>query len=157
MNFTTAKIVAGAAFVAAGLVFSVPASAQQNVMKECGAKWQAAKAANKTGGKTWQQFLAQCRKDMASGSGNKGTAARKTTGDSKRTATPSRTSSRGAVFPTKVDSKYSKEKPGAARRKTCLDQYNANKARNNGAGNGGMKWIEKGGGYYSECNKRLKG
>jgi hypothetical protein len=22
---------------------------------------------------------------------------------------------------------------------------------------GGLKWIEKGGGYYSECNKRLKG
>jgi hypothetical protein len=37
---------------------------------------------------------------------------------------------------------------------TCLDQYNANKASN---GNGGTKWIEKGGGYYSECNKKLKG
>jgi hypothetical protein len=22
---------------------------------------------------------------------------------------------------------------------------------------GGLKWIEKGGCYYSECNKRLKG
>ena len=30
----------------------------------------------------------------------------------------------------------------------------ANKATN---GNGGLKWIQKGGGYYSECNKRLKG
>ncbi len=37
---------------------------------------------------------------------------------------------------------------------TCLDQYKENKANN---GNGGMKWIQKGGGYYSECNKRLKG
>ncbi len=37
---------------------------------------------------------------------------------------------------------------------TCLAQYKANKAGN---GNGGLKWIEKGGGYYSECNKRLKG
>lgn len=37
---------------------------------------------------------------------------------------------------------------------TCLDQYHANKA---GGGNGGLKWIQKGGGYYSECNKRLKG
>ena len=35
----------------------------------------------------------------------------------------------------------------------CLDQYNANKATNT---NGGLKWIMKGGGYYSECNKRLK-
>ena len=37
---------------------------------------------------------------------------------------------------------------------TCLDQYRANKAS---GGNGDLKWIEKGGGYYSQCNKRLKG
>ena len=37
---------------------------------------------------------------------------------------------------------------------TCLDQYNANKST---GGNGSMKWIMKGGGYYSECNKHLKG
>jgi hypothetical protein len=37
---------------------------------------------------------------------------------------------------------------------TCADQYNANKASNR---NGGLKWIQKGGGYYSECNKQLKG
>jgi hypothetical protein len=37
---------------------------------------------------------------------------------------------------------------------TCVDQYKANKANNT---NGGLKWIQKGGGYYSECNKRLKG
>ena len=36
---------------------------------------------------------------------------------------------------------------------TCLDQYEANKAGNM---NAGLKWIEKGGGYYSMCNKRLK-
>ena len=59
-----------------------------------------------------------------------------------------------AVFPSAVDSKYSKETAGKARMHTCVDQYNANKATN---GNGGMKWIQKGGGYYSECNKKLKG
>ena len=37
---------------------------------------------------------------------------------------------------------------------TCLDQYKANKANN---GNGGLKWIQKGGGYYSQCNAKLKG
>jgi hypothetical protein len=37
---------------------------------------------------------------------------------------------------------------------TCLDQDNANKATN---ANGGLKWIQKGGGYYSECTKQLKG
>jgi hypothetical protein len=43
---------------------------------------------------------------------------------------------------------------GKARMETCLDQYRANKANN---ANGGLKWIQRGGGYYSECSKRLKG
>src|SRR5580704_13116594 len=59
-----------------------------------------------------------------------------------------------AVFPTAIAPAHAGEKPGKAREKTCLDQYNANKATN---ANGGLKWIQKGGGYYSECNKRLKG
>jgi hypothetical protein len=58
------------------------------------------------------------------------------------------------VFPTVVDSKYSNEKPGRARRKTCLDQYKANKATN---ANGGLKWLQRGGGYYSQCVKKPKG
>ena len=59
-----------------------------------------------------------------------------------------------AVYPSAVDPKYSKETAGKARMHTCVDQYNANKATN---ANGGMKWIQKGGGYYSECSKKLKG
>jgi hypothetical protein len=58
------------------------------------------------------------------------------------------------VFPAAVSSKYASESAGAARRKTCLDQYNENKPT---GGNAGLNWIQKGGGYYSECNKRLKG
>ena len=38
--------------------------------------------------------------------------------------------------------------------RTCRDQYQENKA--SGA-NAGLPWIKKGGGYYSECTKRLKG
>ena len=59
-----------------------------------------------------------------------------------------------AIFPNAVDPKYSKESEGKARMHTCVDQYNANKTSN---ANGGMKWIQKGGGYYSECTKKLKG
>jgi hypothetical protein len=59
-----------------------------------------------------------------------------------------------AVFPTAIAPAYTGEKPGKARMKTCDDQYKANKATN---ANGGLKWIQKGGGYWSECNKRLKG
>jgi hypothetical protein len=66
-------------------------------------------------------------------------------------AAPAATGS--AVFPNAVAPKYSNESAGKARMHTCLDQYNANKTSN---GNGGLNWIQKGGGYYSECNKRLK-
>jgi hypothetical protein len=59
-----------------------------------------------------------------------------------------------AVFPSAVAPKYSGESPDKARTLTCADQFTANKATN---ANDGLKWIEMGGGYYSECVSRLKG
>jgi potassium-transporting ATPase KdpC subunit len=53
------------------------------------------------------------------------------------------------VFPSAISPRYSGEKPGDARRKTCLDQYHANAATN---ANGGLKWAD----YWSECKKRFK-
>jgi hypothetical protein len=58
------------------------------------------------------------------------------------------------VFPAVIAPKYSGEQPDKARMHTCADQFTTNKASN---GNGGLKWIEKSGGYYSECVTRLKG
>ena len=59
----------------------------------------------------------------------------------------------GPVFPTQIAPQYAGEPPGKARLRTCLEQYNANKV--SGA-NGGLKWIEPGGGYYSACSNVLK-
>ena len=60
-----------------------------------------------------------------------------------------------AVFPTAISPKYAGEKDlDKARKQTCADQFSANKATN---ANGGMKWIDKDGGYYGECASRLKG
>ena len=60
-----------------------------------------------------------------------------------------------AVFPTAIAPKYSTEKDlDKARTLTCADQFKANKASD---ANGGLKWIEKDGGYYAECVIRLKG
>jgi hypothetical protein len=50
--------------------------------------------------------------------------------------------------------KYSNETPGKARMHTCLDQYYANKDADT---LNGLRWIQKGGGYYSLCNAQLKG
>jgi hypothetical protein len=60
-----------------------------------------------------------------------------------------------AVFPTAIAPKYASEKDlDKARKQTCADQFTANKATN---ANGGLKWIDKDGGYYGECASRLKG
>jgi hypothetical protein len=125
---------------------------QALTMKECSAKYQAAKAAGTLGGQTWRDFRkAQCGPDATAAA----PAAVPPTA-TPRTAAPA-TAPRpvgNAVFPTAISPKYSSESAGKARMHTCLDQYNANKATN---ANGGLKWIQKGGGYYSECNKQLKG
>ncbi len=59
-----------------------------------------------------------------------------------------------AVFPSAISPAHAGEKPYKARLKTCFDQYKANEATNS---NGGLKWVQKGGGYWSECKKHLKG
>jgi len=132
------------AFAAAPL--SVPAQAK--TMKECAAQWKEMKAAGQTNGMKYRDFSKQCMSE--------GGAATETPPATKpeAAAPPAAAPTGNAVFPTAVSPKYAKEPAGKARRETCLDQYKANKAT---GANGGLKWIQKGGGYYSECNKRLKG
>jgi hypothetical protein len=146
--------------VIAGFAFAGSAQAE-SVQKQCSTKYQAAKTANTLNGQTWNQFYKQCAAE-AKGGTEPATAPAATpsepaatkTAPAERAAAPASPSASGAVFPSAVSSKYSTLSAGKARMKTCVDQYNANKSNN---GNGGLKWIMKGGGYYSECNKRLKG
>jgi len=101
--------------------------------KECSSRYQAAKSAGTLGGMTWNAFRsAGCPATMAKRSG-------------------SMTPTAGSIFPATVSRKYSGEGAGRARLLTCRDQYEANKA----AGITEPKWTQEGGGYYSECNKRL--
>ena len=142
------------------LVGSIAASpAEALTSKECSAKYQAAKSAGTLGGKTWNDYRkTECAANAPAATTEPATKPEATTEPAKETAPtkPAATTAvapSNAVFPTAVSSKYSSEKAGRARMHACLDQYNANKATN---ANGGLKWIVKGGGYYSECNKRLK-
>jgi len=136
---------------------ALPASAI--TLQECSAKYKAAKEANTLQGMKWNDFRkAQCGENAAAAPAA-GTTSTTAAQPAPKTTPPPRAttgsaSAGQAVFPTAVAPKYSKDSAGKARRETCLDQYNANKANN---ANAGLKWIEKGGGYYSECNKRLKG
>lgn len=187
---TSLKTLAGALmFGAFALAGSTGAFAQAAVMKECGAEWQTAKTANQTQGKTWNEFLADCRvrhaqpanaaapaapvapaqpAGMSGMSGMAGQPAAKPLNPLQpRVVRPAPAPTQAApaapvapavagaaVFPTAVDPQFSSLSAGRQRMKTCSTQYQANKATN---GNGGMKWIEKGGGYWSMCNKKLKG
>ncbi|WP_291684129.1 hypothetical protein [Bradyrhizobium sp.] len=142
--------------------FVATAPAQALTTQECSAKYQAAKTAGTLNGQKWNDFRkAQCGADAAAAPVAAPAAApaapaapKEAEAKPKKEAAPAAAPAGPAVFPTAVDPKYAKETAGKARMHTCVDQYNANKATN---GNGGMKWIEKGGGYYSECNKKLKG
>ena len=152
--FRTLILASASAFALAS--FSVaPASAL--TMKECSAKYQDAKKANTLKGQKWNDFRkAQCGDDDANDA-DAAAAVPETAAPAATTATAPAAKPAGkakaAVFPKAVSQKYSNESAGKARLKTCADQYNANKAAN---ANGELKWIEKGGGYWSQCNAKLK-
>ena len=101
--------------------------------QECSSRYQAAKAAGTLNGMTWNAFRsAGCPTVTAQRAGGMQTTA-------------------AGGFPDVVSKKYSHLPAGQARMLTCRDQYQANKE----AGIAEPKWSEEGGGYYSECNKRL--
>ena len=145
---------AGVGFAAMAAI----APAQALTVQECSAKYQAAKQAGTLGGQKWNEFRkAQCGAEAtpaaAPSAAPAPAPAKRATREAAPAAAPAGRAG-AAVFPSAVDPKYSNESAGKARMHTCLDQYRANKATN---ANAGLRWIEKGGGYYSECNNRLKG
>jgi hypothetical protein len=152
-----AKVLLCAVAMSAYAAFAAVSPAQALSMSECSAKYKAAKADGSLNGQKWTDFRkAQCGTDAAATPAAAPAAAPPPAAPKTAAAPPAAApmATGNAVFPSAVDPKYAKESAGKARMHTCVDQYNANKA---GTGNGGMKWIMKGGGYYSECNKRLKG
>jgi hypothetical protein len=152
---TRAKVVCTIA--ASGLAMFAANPAQALTMQECSAKYKAAQTAGTLNGQKWNDYRkAECGSDTATTPAAAPAAPK--AAEAKAAATPKPAAAPApmgeAVFPKAVDPKYSKETEGKARMHTCVDQYNANKAGN---ANGGLKWIQKGGGYYSECTKKLKG
>jgi hypothetical protein len=149
---TKALLIASAVFAVTFAMASAPAQALTS--KECSAKYQAAKAAGTLNGMKWNEFRkAQCA-DAAPAAETTPPPAKPAAATPPPAAPAAPVAVGNAVFPGAVSPKYSSESAGKARMHTCRDQYVANKASN---ANGGLKWIQKGGGYYSECNKHLKG
>ena len=109
------------------------AEAMTASQQECSTRYQAAKSAGTLGAMTWNEFRsAGCPITIAKRSG-------------------SMLPTMGSLFPSGIAKKYARQPAGKARMLTCRDQYRANKE----AGIAEPRWTEEGGGYYSECNKRL--
>ncbi|WP_256752726.1 hypothetical protein [Mesorhizobium sp. Mes31] len=120
-------------------------------MAECSTKYQAAKTANTLKGMKWNDFRkAECG---ASASDDDTVPAPSEANYTKEPAKPTTVAPKGVTFPSAISAKYASETPGKGRMHTCLDQYYALKDAN---ALGGLKWIQKGGGFYSLCNAKLK-
>jgi hypothetical protein len=131
-------------FASAGIatVMATAGPAHALTMQECSVKYKQAEANGALKGMSWNAFRkAQCGANAAPAAAATTTA-----------ASTAAVRAGSAVFPSAVSPKYADESAGKARMHTCLDQYKANKTS---GGNGALKWVQKGGGYYSECNKRL--
>jgi hypothetical protein len=138
----------GTLIAAAGLA-AMPLAALTT--RECAAAYKSAQTSGTLGGMSWQEFRkAKCGHNATPGAAAPGTPSR---APSTGAAPGGSAYLPGAIFPSAIAPKYRDETVGKARMHTCLEQYKLNKAGN---ANGGLKWIQKGGGYYSECNKRLK-
>jgi hypothetical protein len=124
-------------------------------LHECSVKYQAAKTAGTLNGMKWNDFRkTQCGGEATAAPAPATAAAPAPSPVPAPTRSAAPIAVGNAVFPSAISPKYSGQSAGKARMETCLDQYRANKANN---ANGGLKWIQRGGGYYSECVKRLKG
>lgn len=149
--------------VSAFAAFAATSPAQALTPQECSAKYQAAKTAGTLGDQKWNDFRkAQCGADATAAppatpagapAAPKEAVAKPKSKKGGETAAVPAAPAGPAVFPSAVDPKYAKETAGKARMHTCADQWKANKAANT---TGGLQWIQKGGGYWSECNKKLK-
>jgi len=142
---------------ACGVAVAAALPAQALTMQECSAKYKAAQSAGSLNGQKWNDFRKeQCGSDATATPAATTAAPKPAEAKSSATAKTEAAAAPAspAVFPGAVDSKYSKEPAHRGRMHTCADQWKANKASN---ATGGLRWIQKGGGYWSECNKKLKG
>jgi len=131
---------------------AAPAEGKGLTMAECSTKYQAAKTANTLKGQKWNDFRkAECG---AAASDDDSVPAPSEASYTKEPAKPTTVAPKGVTFPSAISPKYASETPGKGRMHTCLDQYYVLKDAN---ALGGLKWIQKGGGFYSLCNAKLKG
>lgn len=177
MSIRLAVSYAAAGAFAACLVVAASgeAQAQANVLRECGAKYQAAKAANELGGKSWQDFLKECRASLAEQPKTEAPAAEPAKQEAPKVESakpepakpepaksepvktepaktePPKAEAPAAPAPAAETPKPAAKTTTAQRQKQCAAEWKAQKAelvKNDPK----LKWPK----FWSACNKRLK-
>lgn len=125
------------------------AAPRENLMKVCGDRWRSVRETESANGVTWPQYLARCRAQAAAPLEREPAAPAASAASQSTVAR----AAQEPVFPRAVDPRHASERPALARQRTCADQFRANRTTQ---ANGGLRWIEQGGGYWSRCNAYLK-
>ncbi len=139
--------------------FAAASPAQALTMQECSAKYKEAKTAGTLNGQKWNDFRkAQCGADATAAPAP---AAAPAAAEAKPLRPPVRwlRPRRRLRWVTPCSPRQSTRnmRRRLPARRGCIPAWISTRANKAGNANGGLKWIQKGGGYYSECNKHLKG
>ncbi|MDB5736937.1 MAG: hypothetical protein JWO65_605 [Sphingomonas bacterium] len=135
----------GIALMVGATALVAPAHAADNIMKVCGAKYQAAKAAKTLpAGQTWGQFLATCRGSAAPAAAPAPIAAKIAPAPVARVAPVAKASHLPGAQSPAMTAMHD-------RQRKCGQMWSADKAA--GKIPAGQTWPK----YWSACNTRLKG
>jgi hypothetical protein len=161
MSYRFAGPVLAAAVAVVAL--SGAARAENNIMTVCGGEYQAAKTANTLGGKTWNQYLAECRTRHAAQPATAAPAAAPAApAAATTTANPLKpapaTTAAPAAPAAATAAKPAADKPATdgrqamlARERACGAEWKEKKVELRKA-DPKLKWPQ----FWSECNTRLK-
>jgi hypothetical protein len=163
IRLAVSHVAAGVFAACLSLAATGEAMAQANVLKECGGKYQAAKAASELKGQTWQDFLKKCREDLATEPAKTEAAPEAPKTEPVKAEPPKTEPVKAeppkAETPATEPAKTEAAKPAADaktaakdRQKQCGAEWKAKKAELKKK-DPKITWPK----FWSECSKRLKG
>ncbi len=164
IRLVVSRAAVGLVSLGLGAAVSGEAFAQANVLKECGSRYQAKKAANELAGQSWQDFLKDCRASLtepaaAAPEAEKPADAAKPA-ETAKPAEPAAEPAKPAetAKPAEPAKPAEAAKPAAdtkaaiqARQKKCAAEWKAQKAELVKADKK-LTWPK----FWTACNKRLK-
>jgi hypothetical protein len=155
IRLVVSRAAVGLVAMGLGVAVSGEAFAQANVLKECGSRYQAKKAANELGGQSWQEFLKECRATLTEAPAAEAKPAESAPAEVAKPAEPAKPAETAAPAETAKPAEAAKPADARAatqaRQKKCAAEWKAQKAellKNDKK----LTWPK----YWSACNKRLK-